>query len=144
MASPDGSGAGPDACVAGAKRKTDKYSSVLNELVAEGYQYRPLVWSCWGRSGTDASAAMWAMASAAARRQGLADARPLARRAQALIGARLWRRVGAMVSTCLGRVDQCVLEQLLPGVDCSSDDDAEFGSEAEGPLPADAAASDIC
>ena len=87
VASPEGSGAGPDACVAGAQRKTDKYSSVLDELVAEGYDYRPLVWSCWGRAGTDASAAMWALAAAAARRQGLADARPLARRAQALIGA---------------------------------------------------------
>ena len=128
VTSPERSGAGPDACIAGAQRKLDKYAGVLDELVAEGYDYRPLVWSCWGRAGTDAAAAIRTLSAAAARRRGLADDAPLARRARALIGARLWRRVGAMVRVCLQKVSSEDVADLLQD---EKDDSYTSGGEVE-------------
>ena len=46
IASPDGEGAGADACVSAAARKADHYADVIDELSAEGVAYKPLVWTC--------------------------------------------------------------------------------------------------
>ena len=81
ITSPDGEGAGADACVSAAARKREHYSAVLEELEDEGVTYKPLVWTCWGRPSPDAQAALRALASVAARRLGLADPRALEMRA---------------------------------------------------------------
>ena len=117
IASPDGWGAGPDACVSAAARKTYRYSNVIDELDAEGVAYKPLVWTCWGRPSPDAQAALRTLAFVAARRLGLADPRGLERRARALATAALWRRAAAMVTVCLRRTGPGELQELLPGMD---------------------------
>ena len=49
VACPDAGDAGDDACVAMHEAKHGTYADVLGELADEGIDYRPLVWSCWGR-----------------------------------------------------------------------------------------------
>ena len=98
---PDSAGSGSDACVAMHASKLHEYAGVLEELAEEGVQYRPLVWSCWGRPYSDAAAAVRSMATAASRRRGLGDPRGLAGRASALVGVQLWRRAAAMVAACV-------------------------------------------
>ena len=94
-------GAGPDPCAATCARKVSKYSSILGELQEEGIDYRPLVWSCWGRPGGDAQQAVRTIAAAAARRRGLGNPVVLERHIRSLIGAQIWRRAANMVLACL-------------------------------------------
>ena len=87
-----------------------KYKEVLDELQAEGIDYIPLAWSCWGRPHEDASAAIRSMAAAAARRRG--DLRPdaIARRTATLVGLQIAKRSARMVDACLPSgpcVDMC-------------------------------------
>ena len=107
-------GAGSDACIAAQNRKEEHYLPMLKELKDEGYDYKPLVWTCWGRPSLQAQGAIRTLAAVAARRRGLADARPLERRAQALIGAQIWRRAAAMALACLRRTDATDAVSLLP------------------------------
>lgn len=117
VASPDCEGAGTDVCVSAAARKRDRYAAVLDELAEEGYDYKPLVWSCWGRPSLDVQVAIRSMASMAARRRGLANSRPLELRARTLIAAHLWKRAAAMVLTCLHRTTDADVADLLPAGD---------------------------
>ena len=59
VASPDAAGAGDDACAAAVSRKlgVGGYGPYLEELAADGVDYRPLAWTCWGRPHVDAAAA---------------------------------------------------------------------------------------
>ena len=98
---PDASGAAADPCAATAARKVDKYGHVLEELREEGIDYRPLVWTCWGRPSGDAQQAMRTIAAAAARRRGLGDPAPLERHLRGSVGAQIWRRAACMVHACL-------------------------------------------
>ncbi|CAK0833355.1 unnamed protein product, partial [Prorocentrum cordatum] len=92
---------GAGACAAMVAEKRGKCAHVLPELADEGIEYWPLIWSCWGRPRSDATAAVGPMAAAASRRRGVAAPGVLARRAKALVGVQLWRRAAAMVSACL-------------------------------------------
>ena len=103
IVSPDSEGAGHDACFAMSSRKTEKYGSVLRELQEEGIDYKPVVWTCWGRPGGPAQAAVRELASAAARRRGIADPRILEKHLNAIIGCFIWKRAACMVLACLGR-----------------------------------------
>ena len=129
VASPDSAGAGTDACAAAEVRKRGKYQDVLVELREEGYDYRPLVWTCWGRPSLEAQAVVRSLASVAARRRGLADPKPLEMRARALIGARIWRRAAAMALACLRRTVAGDAEELLPADGWDDDAGSVLGPE---------------
>ena len=80
-------------------------------------------------SGVIAGVCVATLARAAARRRGLADYRPLLRRAHANIGVQLWRRAAAMVKACLP--DLPLEEQrLLLGADPAEWDHDRDGARA--------------
>ena len=114
IVSPDGEGAGADACQAAADGKMKKYGEVLAELREEGIRYMPTVWSCWGRPDTQSVEAVRVLAGAAARRRGLGDPTTLVRRAHAVVGTQIWRRAACMVHACLGRTPVEDVDALLP------------------------------
>ena len=114
IVSPDGEGAGTDPCVATERTKLGKYSGILQELQDEGIQYRPLVWTCWGRPSGEAAAAVRTMAAAAARRRGLGDPSVLEARASAFIGVSIWRRAACMVLACIPYAPREVVDAALP------------------------------
>ena len=101
VASPDAQHAGQDCTEAMRVRKRGVYARHLEALHAEGVEYRPLVWSCWGQEHPDTTAALTAMARRAARRHGVPDHAPLLRRARAQVGAALARRAAAMLRACM-------------------------------------------
>ena len=78
-----------------------RYCAALAQLRADGVEYVPVVFSCYGRPHPDASGVLEALAQAAARRVGCVDATSLLRRTRVAIGGQLWRRVAAMVRACL-------------------------------------------
>ena len=84
-------------------RKRAAYARHLPSMEAEGIQYRPLVWSCWGREHPDTTAVLTALARQAARRRGLASHAGLLRSTRAQVGAALARRSAAMLRSCLPR-----------------------------------------
>ena len=69
-------------------------------LEAEGIEYRPLVWSCWGREHSDTTAVLTMLARQAARRRGLPSHKPLLQKTRAQVGAALARRSAAMLRAC--------------------------------------------
>jgi hypothetical protein len=101
IASPDAMHAGEDCTESMRVRKRVVYSRHLPALLAEGIEYRPLVWSCWGREHPDTTAVLTQLARQAARRKGAADFQPLLRRARARIGAAIARRAAGMLRACL-------------------------------------------
>ena len=82
-------------------KKRTTYSRVLGALEAEGVEYTPLIWSCWGREHPDTTAVLIQLARQAARRRGYADHLPLLGRARAHIGAAIARRAAAMLRACV-------------------------------------------
>ena len=72
----------------------------LPALEAEGIEYRPLVWSCWGREHPDTTAVLTMLARHAARRRGLPSHKPLLQKTRAQVGAALARRSAAMLRAC--------------------------------------------
>ena len=128
VASPDSAGAGINVCISAAARKSAHYKEVLEELRAEGYDYKPLIWTCWGRPSLDAQAAIRTLAAVAARRRGLSSPVPLETRARALIGAQIWRRAALMVLSCLLRSAASDAVDLLPAEDWRDD----VGSDGSG------------
>ena len=101
VASPDARHAGEDCAEAMRVRKRGVYARHLSALEAEGVQYRPLVWSCWGREHPDTTAVLTQLARQAARRHGMLCFSPLLRRVRARVGAALARRAAAMLRACL-------------------------------------------
>ena len=95
-------------------REEEKYGEVLAELQEEGIRYLPTVWSCWGRPDTHSVEVVRVLAAAAARRRGLGDPAPLARRTHAVIGTQIWRRAACMVHACLGRTPAEDVDELMP------------------------------
>ena len=68
IANPAARTVGEDACVSMVDRKLNDYAPYMEE-------FRPMVWSCWGRPHTDACSAVRSMAQSAARRHGAVQAR---------------------------------------------------------------------
>ncbi|CAK0836831.1 unnamed protein product [Prorocentrum cordatum] len=114
VACPDSAGSFSDACAAMHATKLRRYAAVVPELADEGVEYRPLIWSCWGRPHGDASAAIHSMAAAASRRRGVAALEVLARRAKTLAGIQLWRRAAAMVAACVPTAPAADAAELIP------------------------------
>ena len=130
IVSPDSEGAGSDACAATVKHKLAKYGPILRELDAEGFDYRPLVWTCWGRPDPEARVAVRTLACAAARRRGLGDPRVLERHASAIVGCFIWRRAAAMVHACVGWHAATDVQELLAPLEGSDDGDHETAGDA--------------
>ena len=120
-------GAGTDACLATERGKLSKHGPFLGELHADGLDYRPVVWSCWGRPSTEARVAVRTLASAAARWRSLGDPRVLERHVCGIISSFIWRRAASMVHACVGwHAREDIRELLVP----PSADDCESASAA--------------
>ena len=128
VGSPDAAGAGADCCEALVRRKMWDYGEHLEGLRAEGIQYRPLAFSCYGRLHPDAELTLDAMARKAARRRGLGSHRLVLRRAQVRIGVEIWRRAAKMVLTCLPQPSEAEAA-LLFGEDPAAE------APVDGPSP---------
>ena len=138
IVSPEGVGAGLDACAAASDRKYGKYQEYLAELREEGLEYLPVVWSCWGRPGSAASTTVRALACAAARRRGIPDPAVLEQHMNAIVGCFVWKRAACMALACLGRPAREDVAALLDAaVRCGGEGEGSDGEEAAG----DAAAS---
>ena len=81
-------------------RKRTKYAKSLPDLEAEGVEYKPLIWSCWGREHENTSTVLVALCRRAARRRGDASWRSVLRGFRADVGAILARRASAMWRVC--------------------------------------------
>jgi hypothetical protein len=101
IAAPHARNAGVDCTEAMRLRKRAAYARHLPALQAEGIEYRPLVWSCWGREHPDTTAALTQLARQAARRRGFPEHAALLRRARAQIGAAIARRAAGMLRACM-------------------------------------------
>ena len=101
VAAPEAQNAGDDCTESMRRRKRRVYAKYLDALEAEGIEYKPLVWSCWGREHPDTTAVLTQLARQAARRRGAADHKELLRRVRAQVGAALARRAAAMLRACL-------------------------------------------
>ena len=119
IANPAARTAGADACVAMVSKKLSDYAPYLEELREDGVEYRPVVWTCWGRPHVDATSAIRSMAASAARRQGAVCAHDVERRTQAAVGVQLWKRMARMVAACRPGLDTeeaaCVLPDAIAG-----------------------------
>ena len=96
------------------QRKLLNYAPYLDELKDDGVEYRPFVWSCWGRPHIDASSAVRSMSEAASRRHGAVKARDLERRASRAVFVQLWKRAARMVEACKPVLDCDEAALLLP------------------------------
>ena len=129
IANPAARTAGEDACASMVSQKTSEYARFLSELAEDGIEYRPMVWSCWGRPHADAAGAVRSMAQAAARRQGAISARCIERRTCSAIGVQIWKRAARMAATCRPSVGGDEAAAILP--------DAIAGALARLGRPAD-------
>ena len=93
--------AGADCTESMRVRKRSAYSRHLSAMEAEGIEYKPLVWSCWGREHPDTTAVLTCLARRAARRRGVSSHLPLLRQVRTQICAALARRSAAMLSACM-------------------------------------------
>jgi len=101
IAAPHARHAGTDCTESMRLKKRAAYSRHLAALEAEGVEYKPLTWSCWGREHPDTTATLTQLARQAARRKGYSDHMGLLCRTRAQIGAALARRAAAMLRACL-------------------------------------------
>ena len=86
-------------------RKLRKYSRHLQDLAQQGVQYKPLIWSAWGRPHADCATILQNLSSRAARRRGLTSGAAIKQHAAAAVGAALQRRACRMLHACLGDAD---------------------------------------
>ena len=70
------------------------------ELETGGIEYKPIVFSCFGRPHADAKQLLQSMAKRLARRRGT-EAAVEERRLAGRIGLQIWRRAAQMVRRCL-------------------------------------------
>ena len=82
------------------RRGIDRGTQHNTELMAEGIQYLPVVWSAYGRPHPDASRVLLTLARSTARRRGEASYRGLARRWAYRITAGIWLLAANMIFSC--------------------------------------------
>ena len=111
---PDASGAGSDCCDSMFHSKVDKYRVYLD--AQSDFEYRPLVFSCYGRVHPEAVAIFETLARSAARKHGVIDHKGLLARLYRNIGVEIWKRAASMVYDCMPKLqdDEC---ELLSGRD---------------------------
>jgi hypothetical protein len=101
IAAPHAQHAGSDCAETMRLKKRRTYAVRLPALESEGLEYRPVVWSCWGREHPDTTAVLLQLAKQGARRRGWASHVRLLQKARAQIGAALARRASGMLRACL-------------------------------------------
>ena len=117
IASPDAAGAGDDCVETMWRRKRGAYAEHFDEMRAIGVTYVPVVLSCYGRWHADSAVTLERVCQQAARRLGIADHRPILRRAQAAAGVAIWRRAAAMARACLPAPSAEAMAALFGDVD---------------------------
>ena len=99
---PHAGGARHDAIVKATISKFGRYGKeVIEEVRAEGVEFQPMSWTCWGRPHAEAKATVGSMADVAARHCEDADADQLRRRAATAISIQVWKRAARMLAFCL-------------------------------------------
>ena len=101
IAAPHALHAGDDCTETMRLKKRGTYSRHLEALAAERIEYKPLVWTCWGREHPDTTAVLLQLAKQGARRRGWGSHDRLLARAKASIGAAIARRAAGMLLACM-------------------------------------------
>ena len=147
IANPEARTAGVDAAASMVRRKREDYAAYVDELADDDIEYRPVVWTCWGRPHVDALTTLRGMASAAARKHGAVSPEEIFRRANRAVGTQIWKRAARMVLACLPPMAADDLDKMLPtaiaaatrdrvrGAADDSDDESRGSSkpDSEGP-----------
>ena len=100
IAAPPAAHAGTDCCETMRRRKVRHYADHAGDLLEQGIQYVPIIWSCWGREHEDTTRVLRRIARVVARRRGGSHDAVLASLRDA-IGAILARRAAAMLGSCM-------------------------------------------
>jgi len=100
ICSPDATAAGHDCTESMRLRKLGDYGSHLGTLERQNIEYRPMVWSAYGRPHPAATQALRAICRRTARRRGLAKGDSLYRQTHAAITVEICRRAALMVAAC--------------------------------------------
>ena len=111
ICSPDACTAGLDCCDSMRRKKVDKYAHYVGRV---DFEYRPLVFSWYGRVHPECQDILKTLARGAARRRGVRDYGTLLSRVHQNIGVEIWRRLALMVHACLPKLSDTE-EQLLNG-----------------------------
>ena len=80
--------------------KLRKYGRWLEDLRRQGLDYKPLIWSCWGRPHADVEPVLKCLAARAARRRGLTAYGETLRAAKLDIALQVQARLAHMVRAC--------------------------------------------
>ena len=110
ICSPDACNAGLDCCDSMYSAKIDKYSQHLR--LQNEFEYRPLVFSCYGRVRPEAVAIFRTLAQVAARKHGVIDSQGLLARLYRNVGVEIWRRAACMVYDCMPKTHDSEREFL--------------------------------
>ena len=82
--------------------KIAKYAPFLSN--ESDFQYKPLVFSCYGRVHPEATVIFNHLAQKAARKHGVIDYKGLLSRLHRNIGVEIWRRAASMVYECMPKL----------------------------------------
>ena len=100
IAAPHSAHAGTDCCETMRLRKVRYYADHTGDLLEQGIEYTPVIWSCWGREHEDTTRVLRQIARVVARRRGGSHDMVLSSLRDA-IGAILARRAAAMLNSCM-------------------------------------------
>ena len=98
-------------------------------MAAEGVQYLPMAFSCYGRLHPDALRILEKMAQKPARRRGFGSHKLILRRALVRVGVEIWRRAAKMVLACLPQPSEAEAA-LLFGEDPAAEPGANGASSS--------------
>ena len=88
------------------QKKIGDYAPYLDALQRQNIEYKPMIWSAFGRPHATTTEALRNICRRAARRRGLARADVLQRRAEASIAVEIWRRAAKMVFHCWPKLEE--------------------------------------
>ena len=100
IAAPHSLHAGSDCRETMRLRKLKYYADHTGDLLEQGIEYTPIIWSCWGREHEDTTRVLRQIARVVARRRGGSHDMVLSSIRDA-IGAILARRAAAMLNSCM-------------------------------------------
>ena len=106
---PGAAGAGADCVAAMHHRKTLRMEPFRGELEAGGVEYKPIIFSCFGRPHADAKRLIQSLARRLARRKGT-EMHIEERHLGARLGLQLRRRAARMVRCCLPKTAEDAAE----------------------------------
>ena len=100
IASPDAAHAGTDCTETMWRAKKSKYAPYEAELSRQNIQYRPIIFSAYGRPHPDAQKFLSTLSRRLARRRCFASAASIRRQLEKNIAVEIWRRAARMVAAC--------------------------------------------